>query len=145
MNQLPISARPLATAQLVVVLRAKRILHEAAEVAAGRLVAIRYATADGGASYDLYPARVATYARRLLGQPTLPCNGLAVAFNALGRTDAQHYDLEAVPTAMLALRAHQLAARRQMLRCIARNSAHIARNNATMARLRGQEGGYACA
>jgi hypothetical protein len=143
MTQSPTSDLPLANQQLVVVLRAKRILYEATEVAAGRLVGIRCTTPDGAESYGLYPARVAAHARQLLGAPTLPCDGLAVAFNTQGRSDAQHYDLEAVLTAMLALRAHQLAARRQMLRRIARNSAHISRNKATMARLRGQEGGYA--
>ena len=142
MTQIP-APLPLATAQLVVVLRAKRILYEATEVAAGRLVAIRCTTPDGGESYGLYPARVAAYARQLLGAPTLPCDGLAVSFSSQGHTDAQHYDLEAGLTAMLALHAHQLAARRHMLRRIARNSAKIARNNAVMAGLRGQEGGCA--
>ena len=127
---------PLAAQQLAVVLRAKRILHEAAEVAAGRLVAIRYTTLDGAESYGLYPARVAAYARQLLGAPTLPGDGLAVGFGQQGRTDTEHYAPEAIYAALLALHAHQLAARRHTLR-------RIARNNAKVARLRGQEGGYA--
>lgn len=135
---------PLAVQQLVVVLRAKRILHEATEVAAGRLVAIHYTAPDGADRYGLYPARVAAYARQLLGQPTLPCDGLAVVFSTQGRTDAQHYDPDTVLGAMVALHAHLAAARRQMLRRIARNSAHIARNNAVMARLRGREGEWTC-
>jgi hypothetical protein len=125
---------PLATAQLVVVLRAKRILHEAAEVAAGRLVAIRYTTSVGGESYGLYPARVAAYARRLLGTPTSPSDGRAVSFSTQGRTDTQHYELDASAAALQALFAHQLAARRHTLR-------RLVRNNAALARLRGQEGG----
>jgi hypothetical protein len=130
MIQIPTSLQ-LATAQLVVVLRAKRILHEAAEVAAGRLVAVRYTAVDGGESYSLYPARVACYARQLLG--TLPSEGVAVAFSTQGRTEAGHYAPEGVPAALLALNAHQLAARRHTLRRIARNSAKIVR-------LRAQEG-----
>jgi hypothetical protein len=125
---------PLAAQQLAVVLRAKRILHEAAEVAAGRLVAIRYTTPDGAESYGLYPARVAAYARQLLGAPTLPSDGLAVAFGQQGRTDTEHYAPEAIYTALMALHAHQLAARRHTLRRLARNCAKIAR-------LRGQKGG----
>lgn len=143
MTQLP-TPLPLATAQLVVVLRAKRILYEATEVAAGRLVAIRCTTPNGDESYGLYPARVAAHARQLLGTPTLPCEGIAVAFSTQGRTDAQQYDLGAGLAAILALRAHQLATHRHTMRRIARNSAHIARNEATMARLRGQEGEMAC-
>ena len=143
MTQLLNSELPLATAQLVVVLRAKRILYEATEVAAGRLVTIRYATPDGSESYGLYPARVAAYARQLLGAPTLPCDGLAVAISTQGRADAQHYEPEAVLGALQALHAHQLAMRRHTLRRIARNSAKIARNNAVMAGLRGQEGAVA--
>lgn len=125
MTQL-LTSLPLAVQQLAVVLRAKRILHEAAEVAAGRLVAIRY-TGPDGESYCLYPARVAAHVRRLLGTPTLPCEGLAVAFATQGRTDAQHYGIEAVLNALLALRAHQLAARRHTQRRLARNTAKIAR------------------
>jgi hypothetical protein len=117
---------PIAVQQLTVVLRAKRILHEAAEVAAGRLVAIRY-TGPDGESYGLYPARVAAHAHRLLGPPTLAGDGLAVAFTTQGRIEAQHYDPEAVLNALLALRSHQLAARRHTQRRIARNMAKIAR------------------
>ncbi|TVT40656.1 hypothetical protein FNT36_14400 [Hymenobacter setariae] len=117
---------PLAVQQLAVVLRAKRILHEAAEVAAGRLVAIRYIGPDGE-SYCLYPARVAAHARRLLGTPTLPGDGLALAFTTQGSTDTQHYEVEAVLNALLSLRAHQLAARRHTQRRLARNTAKIAR------------------
>jgi len=127
---------PLAAQQLAVVLRAKRILHEAAEMAAGRLVAVRYTTPDGAESYGLYPARVAAYVRQLLGVPTLPGDGLAVSFSQQGRTDAEHFAPEALYNALLALHAHQLAARRHTLRRIARNSAKLAR-------LRTQEGGYA--
>jgi hypothetical protein len=117
---------PLAVQQLAVVLRAKRILHEAAEVATGRLVAVRY-TGPNGESYCLYPARVAAYARQLLGAPTLPSEGLAVSFATQGSTDAQYYEPEAVLAALLALRAHGLAARRHTQRRIARNTAKIAR------------------
>ena len=132
----PLIPVPLAAQQLAVVLRAKRILHEAAEVAAGRLVAVRYTTPDGAESYGLYPARVTAYARQLLGAPTLPCDGLAVTFGQQGRTDAGHYAPEAIYNALLALLAHQVAARRHNLRRLARNCAKIAR-------LRAQEGGYA--
>lgn len=127
---------PLAAQQLAVVQRAKRILHEAAEVAAGRLVAIRYTAPDGGESYGLYPARVATYARQLLGAPTLACDGLVVTFGQQGRTEAGHYAPEATHNALLALLAHQVAARRHMLR-------RLARSYAKVARLRGQGGGCA--
>ncbi|MBJ6141784.1 hypothetical protein [Hymenobacter sp. BT559] len=117
---------PLAVQQLAVVLRAKRILHEATEVAAGRLVAIHY-TGPDGESYCLYPARVAVYARQLLGAPTLPGDGLAVAFTTQGHTEAHYYNIEAVLNALLALRSHQLAARRHTQRRLARNTAKIAR------------------
>jgi heme exporter protein D len=121
MTQL-LTVSPLAAQQLAVVLRAKRILYEAAEVAAGRLVAVRY-----GNSYSLYPARVAAYVRQQLGAPTPPCDGLAVSFTTQGHTEAQYYDYEAVLAAMLALRAHSLATRRQTQRRIAGNNAKIAR------------------
>ena len=127
---------PVAAQQLAVVLRAKRILHEAAEVAAGRLVAIRYTTPDGDEAYGLYPARVAAYARQLLGTPTLPCDGLALSFSQQGRTDAEYYAPEAIYNALLALRAHMLAA-------LHHNERRLARNCARIARLRGQEGGCA--
>ena len=113
-----------------------RILHEAAEVAAGRLVAIRCTTPDGAESYGLYPARVAAYVHQLLGAPTLPCDGLPVEVSTQGRADTQYYALEAWVAAMLALRAYMMATLRH-------NKRRLARNCAKIARLRGQEGGYA--
>lgn len=120
-----------ATQQLVVVLRAKRILWEAAEVAAGRLVAVSFQTATGQ-HYSLYPTRVVAHARQLFGAPTTCPSGLPVTFAAQGQRETLRFEIAAAIPAVRALLAHSLAAYHHTRR-------RIARNDARLARLRAQE------
>ena len=122
--------------QSALLMQVQQQKRQAADLAAGRLVRIRF-QAPGAPHVDVYPARVAAFACKVLGAAVGSSKGICFTISSQGRLNQAHYAPDRAQLAILALLAHTQArykwARRGMARWRARYAREAAQAAATAA------------
>lgn len=102
--------------------QARRIVWEAGELAAGRLVLITMGAVgeeSRPARSEIYPARVAAYVRKVLGAAPVIGGEYGISFTSAGVTESGIYEPEAALLALNAVVAWNKADRKKCLRRVA--------------------------
>jgi hypothetical protein len=110
-----------ATMQRVLLMQGKQKKREAADIAAGRLVRIAFHPNGALAATGLYPARVAAFVCKVLGQPIN--RGIRFVITTQGSQHSATYDTKKAELAVLALLSRARAEQKFIARRMARQLA----------------------
>jgi hypothetical protein len=116
-----LASQEQATLQTILLVQAKQKKREADDLAAGRLVRIAFHPNGAPVATGLYPARVAAFVCKVLGQPI--SRGIRFVITTQGSQHSAAYDTKKAELAVLALlcraRAEQKVIARRMARQVA--------------------------
>ena len=117
------------TEQAYLLIRNKQKKLAAADLAAGRTVKITF-YAPGHTHTDIYPARVAAFICKVLGQALPTSKGVCFALSSQGRLSQCYYATDRAQLAITALMSHTRARLKWYHRGMARWKARYAREAA---------------
>jgi hypothetical protein len=116
-----LASQEQAKLQTILLVQAKQKKREAADLAAGRLVRIAFHPNGAPVATGLYPARVAAFICKALGQPI--SRGIRFVITTQGSQHSAAYDTKKAELAVLALISRARAEQKVLARRFARQLA----------------------